>query len=393
MMLIYRISSTLLRCLALGLLLAFVVQCADDQPDQAEVAEANGNADVVDEEEADAAAMELADSLDFGFGDDTGEEVVEEVLEPRVFVFSDDSKIGFIGSKPTAIHQGTFKNFSGHFTLLGDVIDVDGVHRISIDMSSVATEDEKLTEDLKGENFFNSASFPMARFTLLKMTEAPAGTEGESAAESESGADAEKIYDLVGLLDFLGVKKKITFPASFAVGADRDSVALQAKFSIDRKAFGLDFSGLPDDQIRDRVVIELDLKAAPGDPSALQLTGVENRPQPTVFSAPGNAGDPRTGEKGGGGGQRTGGGRRGGTPGEMIARMDSNGDGKINKDEAPEFIWDRISTADTDGDGAISEGEYTIFRAQREAEGGGFGRGGGGGIGKGGGGKGDDGDR
>jgi polyisoprenoid-binding protein YceI len=374
---VMKFSVVSLRWLALGSALLFV-QCAEDPADQADTAAAL----VEGEGDADAAAMELANGLDFGFGDEAEgetEEVVEEP-EPRVFVFESDSKVGFIGSKPTAIHEGSFGNFTGFFSVLGDRIDVDGVHRVSIDMASVTTEDDKLTEHLKGEDFFDVAKFPVTTFTLLKMN--------ASDVESAEGASG---YDVVGLLDLHGVKKKITFPATVVVGEDGNSLAMKAKFSIERKLFGIEYAGVADDLIRDRVVIDLDLKSVPGDPSALQLTSTETRSQPMVFSAPTNAGDPRggaSGGPGGGGKGKGGGGRRGGTPGEMIARMDANGDGKINKDEAPEFVWERISSADTDGDGSISEAEYTVLRAQREAEGGGFGRGGGGGKGGGGDGKG-----
>jgi polyisoprenoid-binding protein YceI len=374
-------STASLRWLILGVSLSCLVQCADDPAEQAASAEA------VEEIDADAAALELANSLDFGFGgEESGEEATEADVppEPKVFVFQGDSKIRFIGSKPTAIHEGSFGNFTGFFSMLGDRIDVDGVHRVTIDMASVATADEKLTEQLKGEDFFDVAKFPVTTFTLLKMNAGEtAGVEGAEGAESSAGAGS---YEVVGLLDLHGVKKKITFPATFLLSEDRGSVAMKAKFSIDRKHFGIEYSGVADDLIRDRVVIDLDLKAVPGDPSALQLTANEARSQPMVFSGAANAGDPRLGATGGGGGgQRPDGGRRGGgfgTPGEVVARMDTNGDGKINKDEAPEFVWERISSADTDGDGSISEDEYTVHRAQREAEGGGFGgRGGGGGKG------------
>ena len=372
-----KLSAETLRWLALGAVL-LLVQCADDPADRADLADV----EPLEGGEADAAAMELANSLDFGLGGDEGADSFSQELngimeegepEPRVFVFESDSRIGFIGSKPTAIHRGSFTNFTGFFSVLGDRVNVDGVHRVSIDMSSVDTEDEKLTDHLKGADFFDVANHPVTTFTLLKMNAVDAKN-----AEADGGR-----YDVVGLLDLCGVKKKITFPATVAVAEGGDSLSMQAKFSIDRKQFGIEYSGAADDLIRDRVVIDLDLKAKPGDPSSLQLTANETRSQPMVFSAPANAGDPRMGATGG---QRPGGGgRRGGTPGEMIARMDGNGDGKISKEEAPEFVWERISRADTDGDGAISEAEFAVLRAQREAEGGGFGRGGGGGKGFGGG--------
>ncbi|MEM7011977.1 MAG: hypothetical protein AAF585_10885 [Verrucomicrobiota bacterium] len=98
---------------------------------------------------------------------------------------------------------------------------------------------------------------------------------------------------------------------------------------------------------------------------------------------------------GGEDGKGKGGGGKGGRPdpAEMFSRMDANGDGKISSDEAPEFIWERMSAADANGDGAVTIEEMQARRAARDAEraaggGGGFdgkGRGGKGGKGEGGG--------
>lgn len=103
---------------------------------------------------------------------------------------------------------------------------------------------------------------------------------------------------------------------------------------------------------------------------------------------------PQGGEGTDGDGKGKGGGGKGGRPdpAEMFARMDVNGDGKISSDEAPEFIWSRMSAADANGDGAVTVEEMQARRAARDAEraagGGGFdgkGRGGKGGKGDGGG--------
>ncbi len=359
--------------------LLFLTQCADDPAGDAVSAE------VVDDAEAEAAALELANSLDFGLGDESVEEVSEaDAASSRVFVFDGNSKIGFIGSKLTAIHEGSFKNFSGHFTVAGEGIDRDGTHRISIDMASVATDEEKLTTHLKSEDFFDVARYPVTTFSLLDMTAADGEEQGN--------------YQVVGILDLHGVKKKITFPAQIDVAEDRNSLAMKARFSIDRKAFGIVYPGLPDDLIRDRVVIDLDLEAQPGDPAALNLTASEEKSQPIVLSAPdpadtaGNPGARPAGQPGEGGGRRQGGGGgggggRGGTPAESIARMDGNGDGKLTADEVPEFVWSRMSAADTNGDGSVDEEELTKSREAREAEGGGSGGGFGGGGPRGGGGE------
>ena len=61
----------------------------------------------------------------------------------------------------------------------------------------------------------------------------------------------------------------------------------------------------------------------------------------------------------------------------MIERMDQNSDGKLSADELPEQMRERMSTADTNGDGFYDAAELTAAFAKM---GGGSGpRGGGGG--------------
>lgn len=60
-----------------------------------------------------------------------------------------------------------------------------------------------------------------------------------------------------------------------------------------------------------------------------------------------------------------------GEPGEMLKRMDKNGDGSLSKDEVPEQAWERIGKLDKDSDGVVSKEEMTAgFAAMRAAKGG-----------------------
>ncbi|MDP7302031.1 MAG: hypothetical protein QGG09_02960, partial [Pirellulaceae bacterium] len=68
----------------------------------------------------------------------------------------------------------------------------------------------------------------------------------------------------------------------------------------------------------------------------------------------------------------------GGSPNEMIQRLDSNSDGKVTMDELPERLRSRLTGADTNSDGTLSAAELTAAFAKMQAAGGGGGPGGGG---------------
>ncbi len=49
---------------------------------------------------------------------------------------------------------------------------------------------------------------------------------------------------------------------------------------------------------------------------------------------------------------------------DPLRRFDENNDGLLTQDELPEEVWDRISAADTDGDGTISAEELAAYRPE-----------------------------
>lgn len=159
------------------------------------------------------------------------------------YVFTPDSKIGFIGSKLTGSHTGGFKAFTGHFTVKeGKPVGND--HQVVIDMASTWSDAEKLTGHLKSADFFDVEKFPQSTFDV---TELKAGDNGG--------------YTVAGNFTLHGVTKNISFPATVSQGTG--TVTIQAEFDIKRKDFGIKYEGKADDLIHDEVVIKLDLTAAP----------------------------------------------------------------------------------------------------------------------------------
>ena len=50
---------------------------------------------------------------------------------------------------------------------------------------------------------------------------------------------------------------------------------------------------------------------------------------------------------------------------QLFARFDTNKDGKLVADEVPAPVWNRLSAADLDKDGAVTMDEVRKFRSGR----------------------------
>ena len=156
-----------------------------------------------------------------------------------------NSKIEFLASKVTGSHHGEFKDFSG-------VIDHAGQPEksrvsVTINMSSVATDTDELTQHLKTPDFFDVAKFPQATFT---------------STEIRAGGDKGASHTITGNFQLHGVTKSISFPATISVAPD--AINVESSFSINRKDFGINYAGAADNLIRDEVVMTLHIKAEKG---------------------------------------------------------------------------------------------------------------------------------
>jgi len=162
----------------------------------------------------------------------------------REYVIRSESTIGFVGSKVTRSHNGGFKNFAGKINVAAGKI--AGTPEFKIAMQSTWADDNRLEGHLKSRDFFDAASFPVTTFTVTGID--PAGSQQK----------------VTGNLNLHGVTKSISFPADIRI-AD-DSVTVKAEFAINRRDFNINYPGMPNDLIRDNVVIKLDLQATPGAP-------------------------------------------------------------------------------------------------------------------------------
>lgn len=150
------------------------------------------------------------------------------------------SSIGFVGAKVTGDHTGSFGTFSGEAVL------TDGkpsAVNFTVETGSVTTDADGLTEHLKKPEFFDVEQFPRATFTSTKVT--------------EKAGDGGTTHEITGDLELHGVKKSITFPAKLTV--ESTSATGEAEFTINRKDFGIEYPGKPDDLIKDEVLLKLKL--------------------------------------------------------------------------------------------------------------------------------------
>jgi polyisoprenoid-binding protein YceI len=146
------------------------------------------------------------------------------------------SSLGIVAAKVTRTHAGSFKQLSGNATLVGEQI-----HSVSfeVETASLTTDTEDLTKHLKTKDFLDVETFPKATFKSTSIVPKPA---------------AGATHEITGQLTLHGVTHEISFPANVVVGPE--SVKGSGEIHIDRKQFGVVYPGLPDDLIKDDVVLK-----------------------------------------------------------------------------------------------------------------------------------------
>ena len=285
-------------------------------------------------------------------------EVSEETeLESRVFVFTGGSRIRFSGGEAEDAPRGGFLNFVGRLDLIGNELNPDGEHLLTIDMNSVFSRDEELVRDLKGDDFFAVSFFPVS---TLNITHVAPGEEG--------------MMILSGNYQAHGSNVEVSVPAQVRYDEQRDRLMMSLTLPVKWRDFGIVPFGASKELAWEEGEIRMELVAIEGEPQEIELT--PEGEMVTTFGAPSR----EWGGKGGKGG-------KGGTGGlsredwrnlsdaqraklreEFLARIDINGDGYIAKNEVGERAWEFMRRGDKNGDEMLSETERNEMRAEREAE-------------------------
>ena len=158
------------------------------------------------------------------------------------------SSVGFTGSKVTGSHDGTFGEFDGSIDLDPASVTASSV-RVTIQVASLAIEPERLATHLRTGDFFQVDQFPTATFESTSITAGATGNVGDRPAT----------HTVAGNLTMRGQTRAISFPAIVTVGDD--AVTAQSEFSINRQDFGIAYAGMPDDLIRNDVIIRFSVRA------------------------------------------------------------------------------------------------------------------------------------
>jgi polyisoprenoid-binding protein YceI len=148
-----------------------------------------------------------------------------------------NTTINWKGTKKGGEHTGSFKTISG--TISGD--DAKSIKlNVTIDTTSLTSDDDKLTAHLKSPDFFECKEYPSATFTSTKIAK----------------GDKDGEYTITGDLTIRGKKKEINFPATIAM--TEGSITLKADFAIDRTDYGMTYgAGKIDNKVSLSVKVEV----------------------------------------------------------------------------------------------------------------------------------------
>lgn len=164
------------------------------------------------------------------------------------YTFSNvDSRIDFVGAKVTRKHDGSFQNFTGTVKLVDDDPTKSSVSA-DIDVASLKADEEKLTGHLKSPDLLDVAKHPKATFASTSI---------------KAGGEKGATHTVTGNFQLHGITKSISFPA--IVKPSANAVDVDAEFVINRKDFGIVYPGMPDDLIKDEVLLKLHIHARRGD--------------------------------------------------------------------------------------------------------------------------------
>jgi len=187
---------------------------------------------------------------------------VTAAAEPRPFrIDPNHSLVGFNIRHFFSRTPGRFKEYSGTLQLDEKNLAASSVE-VTIQATSINTENERRDGDLRSKNFFFVDSFPTLTFKSTKVVPGP-----------------DKSFLIYGDLTMRGVTRPVTLEATMlgmgqvAQGGrpPRTLAGFEAKTTVDRKEWGIVWNSVLDQggtMLGDDVAITLQVEAVQVDPNA-----------------------------------------------------------------------------------------------------------------------------
>ena len=155
-------------------------------------------------------------------------------------------------NKPEEGHYGIVKLKEGTVKVNNGVLEAgkfvaDFTSFESKDLDADAESKGKLDGHLKSADFLDVEKFPTATFEI-------------TAVKPVEGGDYNS--EVSGNLDFRGTPKNVTFKANVTVDANGVTIKSE-EFGINRKDFGVAFTGGGGSIVKDEVLLQVDLTAKP----------------------------------------------------------------------------------------------------------------------------------
>lgn len=153
------------------------------------------------------------------------------------------SKVEWVGTKPSGSHNGILKVSEGNLSLKDGKI-VAG--NFMLDMNSIEGTDqspednEDLAGHLKDEDFFMTAKYPTAKFEITSVSPLDTNIKTGLADEPIKEKAIEGVnMTVTGNLTIMDSVKSISFPAKISVMENQ--IMAEANFNIDRTKWGISY--------------------------------------------------------------------------------------------------------------------------------------------------------
>jgi len=173
-------------------------------------------------------------------------------------VNTEESKVNWIGKKPSGEHSGYIKLSGGELQVNDNELK-GGTFTINMNtITNVDLKDEesnkKMVTHLRSGYFFDVQKFPTAKYTITSV----------SKLKNKDSEPKKATHRIEGDLTIKGITKKVSFDASVNV-LNGKFAASTPQFTINRTEWGVNYqsksvtSGLKDQFIYDDITLSIDL--------------------------------------------------------------------------------------------------------------------------------------